>query len=65
MVLARAWFTVGVISRKPGLAAGRIEARDYLPLSVVFDHDVVDGGDAARFLSRLGELLREGYRLES
>jgi pyruvate/2-oxoglutarate dehydrogenase complex dihydrolipoamide acyltransferase (E2) component len=59
------WFTVGVISRKPGLATGRIEARDYLPLSVVFDHDVVDGGDAARFLSKLGELLSEGYGLES
>jgi pyruvate/2-oxoglutarate dehydrogenase complex dihydrolipoamide acyltransferase (E2) component len=58
------WFTIGVISRKPGLVADRIEARDYLPLSVVFDHDVVDGGDAARFLSKLGELLSEAYGLE-
>jgi pyruvate/2-oxoglutarate dehydrogenase complex dihydrolipoamide acyltransferase (E2) component len=59
------WFTIGVISRKPGLEAGRIEAREYLPLSIVFDHDAVDGGDAARFLSKLGELLKEGYGLES
>jgi len=57
------WFTIGVISRKPGLVADRIEARDYLPLSVAFDHDVVDGGDAARFLSKLGELLSEAYGL--
>ncbi len=59
------WFTIGVISRKPGFEAGRIEARDYLPLSVVFDHDVVDGGDAARFLGKLGQLLKEGYGLEA
>ncbi len=59
------WFTIGAISRKPGLVDGRIEARDFLPISVVFDHDVVDGGDAARFLSKLGELLNEAYDLES
>jgi len=50
-------FGVGAISRKPGLVEGHIEPRDYLPMSVMFDHDAVDGADTARFLARLGELL--------
>ena len=59
------WLTVGNISRKPGLVDGQVEACDYLPISVVFDHDVIDGADATRFLARLGALLTEAYCLES
>lgn len=59
------WLTVGNISRKLGLVDGKAEACDYLPANVVFDHDVIDGADATRFLARLGELLAEAYGLES
>jgi pyruvate/2-oxoglutarate dehydrogenase complex dihydrolipoamide acyltransferase (E2) component len=34
-------------------------------MSVMFDHDVADGADAARFVSRLGELMKEGFGLEN
>ena len=58
------FFGVGGISRKPGVAdGGGIEVREYLAMSVMLDHDVVDGADAARFLGRLGELLKEEYGL--
>jgi pyruvate/2-oxoglutarate dehydrogenase complex dihydrolipoamide acyltransferase (E2) component len=32
-------------------------------MSVMFDHDAVDGADAARFIARFGELLKESYGL--
>jgi hypothetical protein len=34
-----------------------------LSLTVVFDHDVVDGAPAARFVKRLVELIESGYGL--
>jgi pyruvate/2-oxoglutarate dehydrogenase complex dihydrolipoamide acyltransferase (E2) component len=55
---------IGGISIKPGVIGDRIESREYLPISVMFDHDAVDGADAARFLRRLGELLQLGYGLD-
>jgi len=49
--------TVGGITRKPGLADGRIEPRDYLSLTASIDHDIVDGAPAARFARRLRDLV--------
>jgi pyruvate/2-oxoglutarate dehydrogenase complex dihydrolipoamide acyltransferase (E2) component len=57
--------TVGGIAQKPGVIEGRIEIREYLSLTITFDHDVVDGAPAARFAQRLKELLESGYDLES
>jgi pyruvate dehydrogenase E2 component (dihydrolipoamide acetyltransferase) len=34
-----------------------------LPLSLSYDHRVVDGADGARFIMRLGELLSDLRRL--
>ena len=34
-----------------------------LSLTVAFDHDVVDGAPAARFVQRLVELIESGYGL--
>jgi pyruvate/2-oxoglutarate dehydrogenase complex dihydrolipoamide acyltransferase (E2) component len=55
---------IGGVSIKPGVVGDGIEPREYLPISVMFDHDAVDGADAARFLRRLGELLQLGYGLD-
>jgi pyruvate/2-oxoglutarate dehydrogenase complex dihydrolipoamide acyltransferase (E2) component len=56
--------TVGGIAAKPGIGPdGRIEAREYLCLTVSVDHDVVDGAPAARFSQRLRELIEGGYGL--
>ncbi len=43
---------------------GRVEPREILNLTVVFDHDVIDGAPAARFVHRLVELIESGYGLE-
>ncbi len=55
--------TLGGIARKPGLVEERIEVREYLSVTVSFDHDIVDGAPAARFTQRLKELVESGYGL--
>jgi hypothetical protein len=54
---------VGSISRKPAVVEDRIEPREILNLTVVFDHDVVDGAPAARFAERLVDLIESGSGL--
>ncbi|MFP8957546.1 2-oxo acid dehydrogenase subunit E2 [Natrialbaceae archaeon A-CW3] len=51
--------TVGGISQKPGIVNGDIEPREYLSITATFDHDVVDGAPATRFVQRLKELIEE------
>jgi len=55
--------TVGGIAEKPAVVSGRIEPREVLCLTISVDHDVVDGAPAARFVSRLTELLETGHGL--
>jgi pyruvate/2-oxoglutarate dehydrogenase complex dihydrolipoamide acyltransferase (E2) component len=54
------FITIGGIAEKPGVAHGQIEIREYLSLTLTFDHDIVDGAPAARFTSRLKELIESG-----
>lgn len=49
--------TVGGITEKPGVVDGRIEVREYLNLTISFDHDIVDGAPAARFVQRLKDAI--------
>ena len=56
-------FGLGGISQKPGVTGKTIEFRDYLSVTVSFDHDLVDGAPAARFVARLMELVESAYRL--
>jgi pyruvate/2-oxoglutarate dehydrogenase complex dihydrolipoamide acyltransferase (E2) component len=55
--------TVGGIARKPGLVktdeGERIEPREFLSLTLSFDHDILEGAPAARFTNRLKELLED------
>ena len=55
---------VGSITCKPGVMDGRIEPREILNLTVAFDHDVIDGAPATRFVRRLVELIESGYGLD-
>ncbi len=52
--------TLGGIATKPGIVDGRIEPREFLSVTLSFDHDIVDGAPAARFASRLKELIESG-----
>ena len=55
--------TLGGIGEKPGVIDHRIEVREYLCVTISFDHDVIDGAPAARFTQRLKELIENDYGL--
>jgi len=56
--------TVGGIGEKPGVVDGHIAIREYLSLTISFDHDIIDGAPAARFTQRLKDLIESGYGLD-
>ncbi len=58
-----ATFAVGSVIAKPVVREGAIVPRSILALTAVFDHDLVDGGPAARFAMRLKELVESGAAL--
>ena len=55
---------VGGITWKPAVVNGGIESREILNLTIMFDHDVVDGAPATRFTRCLVELIESGYGLD-
>ncbi len=57
------WITVGGIGHKREDVDGLTATRDYLNLTVSFDHNMVDAAPAARFTERLKELIETGYGL--
>ncbi|UTF52292.1 2-oxo acid dehydrogenase subunit E2 [Natronosalvus rutilus] len=56
--------TVGGIGTKPRLVDGELRSREFLSLTVTFDHDVVDGAPATRFVQRLNERLKASHGLD-
>lgn len=54
---------VGGIAAKPAVVNDHVEPRELLDLTLVFNHDVVDGAPAARFAQRLVELIEDGSSL--
>jgi pyruvate/2-oxoglutarate dehydrogenase complex dihydrolipoamide acyltransferase (E2) component len=56
--------TVGGITQKPGVHNGEIAIREYLHLTISFNHDVVDGAPAARFTQSLVELIESASVLQ-
>ena len=56
--------TVGGISEKPGVVKGQVEVREYLCITASFNHDIIDGAPAARFIQRFRELIESGYGLK-
>lgn len=56
-------FAIGGVTKKPGIVNDKIEIRELLTFTVLFNHDVVDGAPAARFITKLKKLIEEGYGL--
>jgi pyruvate dehydrogenase E2 component (dihydrolipoamide acetyltransferase) len=48
---------VGRIERRPVMDGERVVGRDMVTLSLTFDHRIVDGAPAARFLQTLAQLI--------
>lgn len=55
--------TLGGIGEKPGVVDHRIEVRKYMSVTVSFDHDVIDGAPAARFIQQLKKLIENCHGL--
>ena len=56
-------FALGSIVKKPGVVNNSIEIREYLKMTILMDHDVIDGAPATRFVSRLADIIENGYGL--
>ncbi len=56
--------TVGGIIQKPGVHEGQISIREYLNLTLSFNHDIIDGAPAARFAREFSEIIENGTVLE-
>jgi 2-oxoacid dehydrogenases acyltransferase (catalytic domain) len=56
---------VGGMSQRPRVVDGQVTVRDVLDLTVVIDHNVVDGAPAARFTAEFRELLESAAVLSS
>jgi pyruvate dehydrogenase E2 component (dihydrolipoamide acetyltransferase) len=56
--------TVGALKKKPAVDDnGRVVARDQMRLTMVSDHRILYGADAAEFLARVRELLEQPLQL--
>jgi len=51
---------VGGIVERPSLQNGRVENHEHLCLTVTFNHEIVDGAPAARFLKTFSAHLKSG-----
>ena len=54
---------VGRIVAKPVIVDGQVAARQMMTLSLSFDHRLIDGGPAARFLQRVKQLVERPFAL--
>jgi hypothetical protein len=58
--------TVGGVGKRPGFGPdGRLEAREFLCLTVSVDHDVVNGAPLARFTARLLKSIESAALLQT
>jgi pyruvate/2-oxoglutarate dehydrogenase complex dihydrolipoamide acyltransferase (E2) component len=55
--------TVGGLVEKPVVIDGQVQIREHLSVTVSFDHTIVDGAPAARFVQRFKQLVESGFGL--
>jgi len=56
-------FGISKISKKPVVVRDKIEIREILNMTILLDHDVIDGAPMARFISDLSENIEKGIDL--
>lgn len=54
-------FALGSIVKKPGVVKDQVVVREYLEMTILMDHDVIDGAPAARFVTELSKLTENGF----
>lgn len=55
-------FAVGSVVKKPVVKRDEIRIREIVNLTAIFNHDLVDGAPAARFINRLRRYIEQGYK---
>ncbi len=55
--------SIGSIHNKPVLINDKVENREHLNLTVSFDHDLIDGAPAARFMNDLISEISSGHSI--
>lgn len=50
-------FAIGNIGKKPAVVGSEIHIREFLSMTISFNHDLVDGVPAARFVNRLKQRI--------
>ena len=56
---------IGGIARRPRVIGDHIGIGEFLDLSIQVDHEMVDGAPAARFATRLCQLMESAFELET
>jgi pyruvate/2-oxoglutarate dehydrogenase complex dihydrolipoamide acyltransferase (E2) component len=55
-------FAIGNIVKKTCVFGSEIKIREFLSMTVAINHDLVDGAPAARFISRLKQIIEGNYQ---
>ena len=55
-------FAVGSVVKKPVVKGDEIQIREIANITAVFNHDLVDGAPAARFINRLRRYIEQDYK---
>ena len=56
-------FGIGKITKKPAVHNDQIAIREILKITVLLDHDIIDGVQMARFISDLSDNIEKGQEL--
>jgi pyruvate/2-oxoglutarate dehydrogenase complex dihydrolipoamide acyltransferase (E2) component len=56
-------FGIGSISKKPWVVDNKVEVREIMHLTILIDHDVVDGVPAAKFTYKLAKKIQSAAEL--
>ena len=54
---------LGAVVKRPWVVGDQIVARDVMTIALTFDHRILDGAYAGRFLRHLGDLIETPARL--
>ncbi len=58
-------FGISSIIKKPVVIENKIEIREILKMTILIDHDVIDGAPMARFISELAKNIESGLNLNN
>jgi pyruvate/2-oxoglutarate dehydrogenase complex dihydrolipoamide acyltransferase (E2) component len=57
-------FGIGSVAKKPWVIDDEIKPREVLNLTILMDHDVIDGAPMARFVAYLSHLMETASGLQ-